>query len=186
VKRLFLGLCLLLGAGAVVWVWQYTRDEAQIMRRIVDVTEALRSGGRGQSRALYAERLRRAILRALSSNVLVQMADLPIDLPSRREALAEAVVEWAELGSALAVEMKEPTIELEESNTRAKAKATVTLRGQIGTEAVEETRRTELLLRKEESGWKITSVTVGPPLGERARETSDAHGALLAPSWMDL
>jgi hypothetical protein len=184
VKRLLLGLCALLGAGALVWLWQYTRDEAQIQRRIADVTEALRAEGSGKSRAFHAERLRRALLGALSADVRIEMADLPIALPSKREDLSEAVVEWTELEAALAVDTKNPTIQLEDSHTRAQAKATVTLHGQLGPEAVKETRPTELVFRKEEGGWKITSVRVGPPVGERTGETSDAQRALLAPSSM--
>jgi hypothetical protein len=179
-KRSYVGLCLAALGAAFLGLWQYTRDEAQIRRRIVDVVEAVRSERKAETGTLHAERLRRALVRALDTDVRVEVASFPAELPSKQKDLAEALVEWSEVESGLAVEAENLEIHVEDSSTRAHASASVRLHGELGTEAVDETRPTELILQKRGDGWKIAEVTVGSPTGKRTAVDREVQGTELA------
>jgi hypothetical protein len=168
-KRAAIGLALLPLAGFALWFALYERDEAQIRRSLGDVEAAVND--RSASPPLHAERLRRSLLRALSADVHADAPDLPIELPSRREDLAEAVVEWTAIDPTLSVAVRDPAIAFDDAKTSARVTTLVSLHS-AGAPPALETRAAEIVFRKEESGWKVSSVTLRPPDSSDRRDTS--------------
>jgi len=158
-----------LGAAAAVayFVFFVRSDEHEIRRAIARLAGAVEIHGDADV-ATRATRLRNELRAVVAEDVRVTIQDLP-RVAQGRDEIAEAAEE-AELAFSTAdIDVRDVDVQVDEAHVAAKAGIRAALRAKSRTgEAQRDERDVDLLLRKDDGAWRITSITVWPSGGAAA------------------
>jgi hypothetical protein len=163
VKRLALSLAAVIALAAALYLWLHESDEDQIRDALADLAAAAHVGEGDTSRLLRASHVQRAFANAFDAEVRASVPELGSTLPVQREALAEMATDWTMLYRTGDAQISDVVVKLDDVKSTARVSATASLRGLSQSGPVNDQRGINLLLRKADGHWRITSLTVWPP-----------------------
>jgi hypothetical protein len=165
-NKALIGAALVAVAVAIYFVFLAGSDEEKVRAVVQRLAHAVEVRPDDTNALVRAARMKRALEDLVDEDVRLSVPEL--GARQGRQGLVELGAMASAAYSKVTIDPHDVAIKLDPSKTTAKVGGRVTASGTTGMgEDRRDERAFDLLMRKENGSWKVTSITVWPPGEER-------------------